>query len=105
MLAKPLLEITGIPYAESIFFASSNALAAGATNYVACTTSLGQYSTLLTNEKQVECRYNVSRAGTIDNLIAHAEDAAGAGEGYTFTVRKNGADQSLTYAVEWYCDS
>jgi len=60
----------------------------------------GYDTTEITNATVIE----VTRAGTIKNLAAAVLDAAGAGQSYVYTVRKNGAGTVITCTISGATD-
>ncbi len=80
------------------FSANAN-IAAATTAYLACVETWYGTSSGSLNETGQEQRFLVVRAGVVKNLVCYAEAAPGAGETFVYTVRKNGADQTLTVTL------
>lgn len=72
---------------KSVFCFGTGAIAAGATNYVG---AIGN------NAVEANVRMVAPVAGTLRNLYVVADAAPGAGQTFIYTVRKNGADDTIT---------
>lgn len=76
-----------------LLFGSSSTVSNSATNYTGLNTGTGWNATEAIRDVVIPC------PGTIDLLEVLAVGSPGAGTSYTITVRKNGADQTLTAAI------
>lgn len=83
----------------TLIFGDSGATPAGATQYLGCFSAIYGTTDAQTAETTWTVRYMITRKGTIKNMAVFSGNAAGAGESFVFTARKNGSDQSLTVTI------
>jgi len=83
----------------AMHFVCSDAIAAGATRYLACNETSFDFQDSGAGEAGSVQGYLVTVAGTLKNAVFYANAVAGAGETFTYTVRVNGADTALTGTI------
>lgn len=84
------INVSGLSTNTPVFFGTgaASALAANTTGFIGFAD--------MCSPTETACLVTIPIAGTVKNFYATASNASGAGQSYVFTLRKNGADQTVT---------